>query len=90
MTCSKCHCYFCWLCLKKLIKSDPYSHFNNANSECFAKLFEGTFTQDNNQEDEIANFDQNDDDEDDEDEDDDDIIFIRNFEQQMQMLNGQL
>ena len=41
MTCSKCHCYFCWLCFKILSKNDPYSHFNSANSECFEKLFEG-------------------------------------------------
>ncbi len=40
MTCSKCQCYFCWLCLKELSKSDPYSHFNKFDSECFEKLFE--------------------------------------------------
>lgn len=41
MTCSKCQCYFCWLCLAKLSKIDPYSHFNLPSSECFEKLFEG-------------------------------------------------
>lgn len=41
MTCAKCHCYFCWICLKILSRSDPYSHFNSVNSECFDKLFEG-------------------------------------------------
>jgi E3 ubiquitin-protein ligase RNF14 len=40
MTCVRCHCYFCWLCLKSLSKTDPYSHFNTAMSSCFDKLFE--------------------------------------------------
>ncbi len=40
MTCCRCHCYFCWLCLKSLPKADPYSHFNTALSGCFDKLFE--------------------------------------------------
>ena len=47
MTCSKCHCYFCWLCFKILSKNDPYSHFNSANSVCYAKLFEGVENEDN-------------------------------------------
>ena len=49
MTCGKCHAYFCWLCLKVLSKSDPYSHFNKSNSDCFDKLFEGMFNERNNQ-----------------------------------------
>lgn len=48
MTCTKCHCYFCWLCFKILSKNDPYSHFNSANSECFEKLFEGVENNENN------------------------------------------
>lgn len=48
MTCVKCHCYFCWLCKKILSKSDPYSHFNSANSDCFDKLFEGVFNEQQN------------------------------------------
>lgn len=46
MTCSKCQCYFCWLCLSKLSKIDPYSHFNLRTSECFEKLFEGVENED--------------------------------------------
>lgn len=41
MTCSKCQCYFCWLCMNMLSKADPYSHFNDSKSKCFDKLFEG-------------------------------------------------
>ncbi len=67
MTCVKCHCYFCWLCKKILSKSDPYSHFNSANSECFDKLFEGVI---NHQED----------DDDDNDSNDDDDFFPDDFE----------
>jgi E3 ubiquitin-protein ligase RNF14 len=72
MTCSKCHCYFCWLCRKVLSKVDPYAHFNSANSECFEKLFEGMVNENNNQDDD-------DDTEDSEDEDDDDDFDINNF-----------
>lgn len=49
MTCSKCLCYFCWLCLTHLSKNDPYSHFNKMNSECFEKLFEGTWVNNENE-----------------------------------------
>lgn len=87
MTCSKCHCYFCWLCFKVLSKSDPYSHFNSANSECFEKLFEGVYTNVNNDDNDT----EDDDDEDDreanrglargnnnqEEDDDDDDDFIQ-------------
>ncbi|RNA07733.1 E3 ubiquitin- ligase RNF14 [Brachionus plicatilis] len=41
MTCFKCQCYFCWLCMNMLSKTDPYSHFNDSRSKCFEKLFEG-------------------------------------------------
>ena len=40
LTCGKCMNYFCWLCGKSLSKTDPYSHFNSRNSECFERLFE--------------------------------------------------
>lgn len=73
MTCSKCQTYFCWLCLKVLNKSDPYSHFNKANSECFEKLFEGVYNINN---DEDNDEDDGADNQDDEDSDSDfDIIF---------------
>ncbi|CAF1124790.1 unnamed protein product [Adineta steineri] len=41
MTCSKCHSYFCWICLRSLSKTNPYGHFNEPQSKCFNKLFEG-------------------------------------------------
>ena len=41
MTCAKCHCYFCWLCMAVLSKNDPYNHFTNMGSACYARLFEG-------------------------------------------------
>lgn len=44
MTCSKCTCYFCWLCFKVLSRNDPYSHFNQSQSTCYEKLFEGAWT----------------------------------------------
>ena len=84
MTCSKCHCYFCWLCFKVLSKNDPYSHFNSANSECFEKLFEGVIqTREDIQNNDNQNAEEHDDDSDFEynpadfltDEDDDGIIF---------------
>lgn len=43
MTCIKCHSYFCWTCLEKLSKTDPYGHFNHPSSKCFNKLFEGVW-----------------------------------------------
>lgn len=38
MTCSRCCIYFCWICLKSLNKSDPYSHFEDPNSDCHHRL----------------------------------------------------
>lgn len=51
MTCSKCNSYFCWLCLSKLPKVDPYAHFNLLSSECYMKLFEGEIQPNDNQND---------------------------------------
>ncbi|KAK9891252.1 hypothetical protein WA026_013563 [Henosepilachna vigintioctopunctata] len=39
MTCWKCGTYFCWNCLQKLDKNDPYMHFRNPSSRCFEKLW---------------------------------------------------
>lgn len=50
MTCSKCQCFFCWLCMNTLSKTDPYSHFNDSRSKCFDKLFEGIEQNENNDE----------------------------------------
>ncbi|XP_071087983.1 E3 ubiquitin-protein ligase RNF14-like [Haliotis cracherodii] len=41
MTCTKCRCYFCWLCNHTLSRTNPYSHFNMSNNSCFNRLFEG-------------------------------------------------
>ncbi len=85
MTCARCNTYFCWLCFKILSKNDPYSHFNSRNSECFEKLFEGAWGQNNQAENYQDNFngidliDDNDFglEEDEDDENDDGIIFAR-------------
>ncbi|XP_039270841.2 E3 ubiquitin-protein ligase RNF14-like [Styela clava] len=41
MTCYKCKCYFCWLCMRSLSLANPYDHYNTMNSRCFNKLFQG-------------------------------------------------
>lgn len=41
MTCTKCNSYFCWLCMKKLSKTNPYLHFQELNSPCQNLLFQG-------------------------------------------------
>ncbi|XP_062609158.1 E3 ubiquitin-protein ligase RNF14-like [Saccostrea cucullata] len=41
MTCMKCRAYFCWLCEQALPKTNPYRHYNTADSPCRNKLFEG-------------------------------------------------
>ena len=41
MTCTKCRCYFCWMCFAVLSRSNPYLHFNDPKSRCFNRLFEG-------------------------------------------------
>ncbi|XP_071506309.1 E3 ubiquitin-protein ligase RNF14-like [Diadema antillarum] len=48
MTCTKCRCYFCWLCSAVLPRSDPYSHFRG---QCGNRLFEGIVDTDDEQED---------------------------------------
>ncbi|XP_059382898.1 E3 ubiquitin-protein ligase RNF14-like isoform X2 [Carassius carassius] len=35
MTCSKCHGYFCWICLTALCRKDPYSHYKDPDSPCY-------------------------------------------------------
>ncbi|CAI9592312.1 unnamed protein product, partial [Staurois parvus] len=32
ITCTRCGEYFCWICLKILSGSNPYSHFSNSSS----------------------------------------------------------
>ena len=41
MTCSVCHCFFCYLCLE-VLGSNPYHHYGDPRSPCFQRLFEGT------------------------------------------------
>ena len=86
MACVRCHTYFCWLCFKILSKNDPYSHFNSRNSECFEKLFEGAWAQNDVDEHGENNLPGGFDlvaegfiilEEDSEDEDDDGIVFAR-------------
>ncbi|KAM6962550.1 E3 ubiquitin-protein ligase RNF14-like [Aplochiton taeniatus] len=36
MTCSKCGQYFCWLCLTKISRVNPYDHFHDPNNPCIA------------------------------------------------------
>jgi E3 ubiquitin-protein ligase RNF14 len=68
MVCSKCTCYFCWLCSKILSRNDPYSHFNQTQSSCFEKLFEGAWSnngdENNNNNNDQENADSNSDDDD--------------------------
>lgn len=41
MTCWKCDTYFCWLCMTCLSKGNPYKHFNDTESSCQGRLFQG-------------------------------------------------
>ena len=50
MTCRKCHCYFCWLCMDVLSNSNPYGHFSSQGSPCFNLLFQGMNLDDDDEE----------------------------------------
>ncbi|CAD6196758.1 unnamed protein product [Caenorhabditis auriculariae] len=52
MHCTKCDCYFCWLCGKVLDKENPYGHFNVSGGECEGRLFEGVVPLEDFEEDE--------------------------------------
>ncbi|EZA58019.1 E3 ubiquitin-protein ligase RNF14 [Ooceraea biroi] len=41
MTCRHCQAYFCWLCGQEIKLEDPYLHYNDVNSPCFKRLFQG-------------------------------------------------
>ncbi|CUS20176.1 LAQU0S01e00716g1_1 [Lachancea quebecensis] len=41
MKCTVCFTFFCYLCGEALDKSDPYYHFREPASTCYARLFEG-------------------------------------------------
>jgi hypothetical protein len=53
-----------------LSRADPYSHFNNSNSDCFEKLFEGVIQNDGDEDGDDDDFFENVDDDDDDDDDD--------------------
>ena len=41
MKCAICDTMFCYLCAVDLYPEDPYAHFKNPKSGCYARLFEG-------------------------------------------------
>ncbi|KFM57360.1 E3 ubiquitin-protein ligase RNF14, partial [Stegodyphus mimosarum] len=46
MTCFRCGTFFCWLCMKCLKASNPYSHFSERSSECYQQLFPPDYLED--------------------------------------------
>ncbi|KAL7295891.1 hypothetical protein TKK_0010935 [Trichogramma kaykai] len=70
MSCWKCSCYFCWICLRILDKRFPYAHYRDEKSPCFNLLFHGV--ERNDHIDDYEDVDDNDDDDDDDDVNDDD------------------
>lgn len=41
MTCGRCQAYFCWTCGDRLNKEKPYLHYENPQSKCYMKLYQG-------------------------------------------------
>ena len=41
MTCTKCKCYFCYVCGEICDPAQPYSHYQNPASPCYGQLFLG-------------------------------------------------
>lgn len=41
MTCTRCRNHFCWMCLAKLNRGDPYKHFSDRKTDCYNRLFDG-------------------------------------------------
>ena len=41
MTCNKCNNKFCYICGSGVNRENPYSHFQEGNSNCGGRLFEG-------------------------------------------------
>ncbi|XP_066960250.1 E3 ubiquitin-protein ligase RNF14-like isoform X1 [Macrobrachium rosenbergii] len=50
-----CGTHVCWLCLRKLKCSEPYSHYNEETSPCFELLFDGMEVQEAPEENDIWN-----------------------------------
>ncbi|KAG8201352.1 hypothetical protein JTE90_016829 [Oedothorax gibbosus] len=46
MTCIKCGSVFCWLCMKVLSSSNPYTHYSDSTSECKNMLFPANYMED--------------------------------------------
>ena len=41
MLCTRCKTHFCYLCGNWIDPKEPYHHFNNQNSSCNQRLFDG-------------------------------------------------
>ncbi|CAG8563481.1 4998_t:CDS:2 [Funneliformis mosseae] len=41
MLCTRCQTHFCYLCGNWIDPKEPYRHFNNANTSCNQRLFDG-------------------------------------------------
>ena len=41
MTCTKCKCYFCYICGEICDPNAPYTHYQNPKSPCYGQLFLG-------------------------------------------------
>ncbi|XP_034943250.1 E3 ubiquitin-protein ligase RNF14-like [Chelonus insularis] len=54
MTCNKCNTYFCWTCGAQLSRSMPYFHYQNPQSKCFQKLYQGVVYEEEDEDDEIV------------------------------------
>jgi len=41
MTCTRCKTHFCYLCGNWIDRNNPYGHYNNVQSPCDQRLFDG-------------------------------------------------
>lgn len=39
MTCSRCFCNFCWICMKKLDNKNSYQHFEDESTSCYKMVY---------------------------------------------------
>uniref|UniRef100_A0A6J0URH0 RBR-type E3 ubiquitin transferase n=1 Tax=Pogona vitticeps TaxID=103695 RepID=A0A6J0URH0_9SAUR len=42
MTCTACRQYFCWICMRSLSRTNPYTHFQDPGSPCFNRYVYAT------------------------------------------------
>ncbi|CAG8582921.1 7621_t:CDS:2 [Paraglomus occultum] len=54
MRCTRCHTHFCYLCGNWIDPRNPYGHYNNAQSPCDQRLFDGANVEPLDEEDEFA------------------------------------